>query len=66
VFSESRTREICLSGSMSGEQETGASQTGLRRPMRKHPHGHREAKATATVLDSTRHFSAGGWPNLNL
>jgi hypothetical protein len=32
--------------------------------MRKHPHSHREAKATAPVLDSTRHFSAGGWPNL--
>lgn len=36
------------------EQETGSSQTGLRRAMRKHPNSHREAKATAPVLDSTR------------
>ena len=35
------------------EQETGSSQTGLRRAMRKHPNSHREAKATAPVLDST-------------
>jgi hypothetical protein len=48
------------------EQETGSSQTGLRRAMRKHPNSHREAKVTAPVLDSTGHFSAGGWPNLNL
>src|SRR5713101_9047912 len=39
------------------EQETGSSQTGLRRAMRKHPNSHREAKATAPVLDSTRHFT---------
>src|SRR5450631_4256393 len=38
------------------EQETGSSQTGLRRAMRKHPNSHREAKATAPVLDSTRQF----------
>jgi len=36
------------------EQETESSQTGLRRAMRKHPNSHREAKATAPVLDSTR------------
>ena len=35
------------------EQETGSSQTGLRRAMRKHPHSHREDTATAPVLDST-------------
>ena len=35
------------------EQETESSQTGLRRTMRKHPNSHREAKATAPVLDST-------------
>jgi hypothetical protein len=40
------------------EQETGSSQTGLRRVMRKHPNSHREAKATAPVLDSTRDSSA--------
>jgi len=34
--------------------------------MQKHPHSHREVKATAPSLDSTRNFSAGGWPNLNL
>src|ERR1022692_292098 len=39
------------------EQETGSSQTGLRRAMRKHPNSHREAKATAPVLDSTRHYA---------
>jgi hypothetical protein len=55
VFSESRMREICLSGSMSG--------TGNRaRPNRieagagkAQPNSHRENTATAPVLDSTRH-----------
>ena len=36
------------------EQETELCQTGLRRVMRKHPNSHREANATAPVLDSTR------------
>ena len=36
------------------EQEIEPSQTGLRRALRKHPNSHREAKATAPVLDSTR------------
>ena len=36
------------------EQETELRQTGLRRALRKHPNSHREAKATAPVLDSTR------------
>jgi hypothetical protein len=36
------------------EQETELRQTGLRRTMRKHPNSHREAKATAPVLDSTQ------------
>ncbi|MFZ1138031.1 MAG: hypothetical protein WAN76_02560, partial [Candidatus Sulfotelmatobacter sp.] len=35
------------------EQETELRQTGLRRVMRKHPNSHREATATAPVLDST-------------
>jgi hypothetical protein len=35
------------------EQETELRQTGLRRVTRKRPNSHREAKATATVLDST-------------
>src|ERR1035441_7659024 len=35
------------------EQETELRQTGLRRVMRKYPNSHREAKATAPVLDST-------------
>ena len=39
------------------EQETELRQTGLRRAMRKHPNSHREAKATAPVLDSTRHYA---------
>jgi len=42
------------------EQETGSSQTGLRRAMRKHPNSHREAKATAPVLDSTPDYT--NWP----
>ena len=36
------------------EQETELRQTGLRRVTRKRPNSHREAKATAPVLDSTR------------
>ena len=39
------------------EQETELCQTGLRRVMRKHPNSHREAKATAPVLDSTQPHS---------
>ena len=39
------------------EQETELRQTGLRRALRKQPHSHREAKATAPVLDSTRHYT---------
>src|ERR1035437_8614345 len=39
------------------EQETELRQTGLRRVTRKHPNSHREAKATAPVLDSTRHIT---------
>src|ERR1039457_7124750 len=36
------------------EQETELRQTGLRRVTRKRPNSHREAEATAPVLDSTR------------
>jgi hypothetical protein len=62
VFSESRMREICQSGSLpvrfdEREQETELCQTGLRRVVRKHPNSHREAKATAPVLASTRQHS---------
>jgi hypothetical protein len=39
------------------EQETELRPTGLRRVVRKHPNSHREAKATAPVLDSTRHIT---------
>ena len=42
------------------EQETELRQTGLRRVMRKHPNSHREAKATAPVLDSTPHITHHG------
>jgi hypothetical protein len=35
------------------EQETELRQTGLRRVTRKRPNSHREAEATAPVLDST-------------
>jgi hypothetical protein len=44
------------------EQETELRQTGLRRVMRKHPNSHREAKATAPVLDSTRHSKSLRFP----
>src|SRR5438094_6983887 len=37
------------------EQETEPSQTGLRRRSESQPTSHREAKATAPVLDSTRY-----------
>jgi len=47
-------REICLFRFDEREQETELRKTGLRRVMRKHPNSHREAKATAPVLDSTR------------
>ncbi len=39
------------------EQETELRPTGLRRVVRKHPNSHREAKATAPVLDSTPDFT---------
>jgi hypothetical protein len=39
------------------EQETELRQTGMRRVVRKHPNSHREAKATAPVLDSTRGYA---------
>ena len=42
------------------EQETELGQTGLRRVTRKRPNSHREAKATAPVLDSTHRR----WPPL--
>ena len=44
------------------EQETELRQTGLRRVMRKHPNSHREAKATAPVLDSTRRYTPSKIP----
>ncbi len=48
------------------EQETGSSQTGLRRARETKLNSHREAKATAPVLDSTVWSAAGmqeqlGW-----
>jgi hypothetical protein len=39
------------------EQETEPSQTGLRRRRESVVNSHREAKATAPVLDSTRHIT---------
>ena len=39
------------------EQETELRPTGLRRVVRKHPNSHREAKATAPVLDSTLDYA---------
>src|SRR5215467_3889323 len=39
------------------EQETELSPTGLRRRRESFVNGHRETKATAPVLDSTRHYT---------
>jgi hypothetical protein len=39
------------------EQETGSSQTGLRRALRKHPNSTGRLTATAPVLDSTPHYT---------
>jgi hypothetical protein len=46
------------------EQETELRQTGLRRALRKQPNSHREAKATAPVLDSTQNPPHGGGSTL--
>ena len=43
------------------EQETEPSQTGLRRRRESFVSGHREAKATAPVLDSTQNACWGGF-----
>src|SRR6266568_5780083 len=54
------------------EQETELGQTGLRRVTRKRPNSHREAKATAPVLDSTHRpnqpnsQSVPAWNNASL
>ena len=48
------------------EQETELCQTGLRRAMRKHPNSHREAKATAPVLDSTPDYTGAAELVFNL
>jgi len=57
VFSESRMREIRLSRFDEREQATEPSQTGLRRRGESFASSHREANATAPVLDSTPHFT---------
>jgi hypothetical protein len=44
------------------EQETESSQTGLRRARESKPNSHREANATAPVLDSTRHSTSLRFP----
>ena len=43
------------------DQETELCQAGLRRVVRKHPNSHREAKATAPVLDSTLFSTDSTW-----
>jgi hypothetical protein len=48
------------------EQETGSSQTGLRRARESKPNSHREAKVTAPVLDSTRHYAGAADKAVNL
>src|ERR1700674_4345229 len=48
------------------EQETELRQTGLRRVTRKHPNSHREAKATAPVLNSTCAVKGAGLQRVQL
>ena len=47
------------------EQETELGQTGLRLVTRKRPNSHREAKATAPVLDSTPDYTHLAWKKPN-
>jgi hypothetical protein len=55
VFSESRMREICLSGSMSGNRKQGQAKPDCGGAAKAKSINHRETTVTAPVLDSTPH-----------
>ena len=57
VFSESRMREICLSGSMSGNRNQNQVKPDCGDEAKANLIIHRETTVTAPVLDSTRHFT---------
>jgi len=57
VFSESRMREICLSGSMSGNRKQNQAKPDCGGAAKATSNIHRETTVTAPVLDSTRHFT---------
>ena len=52
VFSESRMREICLSGSMSGNRKQNQAKPDCGGAAKAKPNIHRETTVTAPVLDS--------------
>jgi len=60
VFSESRMREICLSGSMSGNRKQNQAKPDCGGAAKATSNIHRETTVTAPVLDSTRDCSAPG------
>src|SRR5450755_439971 len=55
VFSESRMREICLSGSMSGNRKQHQAKPDCGGAAKATSINHRETTVTAPVLDSTPH-----------
>ena len=56
VFSESRMREICLSGSMSGNRNQNQVKPDCGDEAKANSIIHRETTVTAPVLDSTRGY----------
>ena len=57
VFSESRMREICLSGSMSGNRNQNQVKPDCGDEAKANSITHRETTVTAPVLDSTRDYT---------
>ena len=53
-------REICLSGSMSGNRKQNQAKPDCGGAAKAKPIIHRETTVTAPVLDSTRHFTNYG------
>ena len=51
-------REICLSGSMSGDRKQDQAKPDCGGVAKASSNNHRETTATAPVLDSTRHFTS--------
>jgi hypothetical protein len=59
VFSDSRMREICLSGSMGGNRNQNQVKPDCGDEAKANSIIHRETTVTAPVLDSTRDFTNG-------